>query len=582
MSGPYVPPLPAIRRALSQTFAKGDLSAYPGFEHARVDEIMEIVGEFGSFCAEVLAPLNQQGDEIGARHDPATGEVTMPPGWKEAYAKYIEAGWGTVSFGAEEGGGNFPWVVTVAMQEILNSANMSFSLCPLLTQGAVDAISTHGSEEQKATYLPNLVTGQWSGTMNLTEPQAGSDVGALTSRAVPADDGTWRITGQKIFITYGEHDMSENIIHLVLARTPGAAAGTRGISLFIVPKFLVGPDGKLGDRNSVRCTGIEKKMGIHASPTCSLAFEDATGFLLGAEGAGMRAMFTMMNNARLSVGVQGLGIAERAYQAAAYHARERVQGRTGVSPAGPDQPIIEHPDIRAALLTIRSQVEAMRGLTYLNGWAIDTARAATTPEERQHGRELADLLTPLSKAWSTDLGSELSRIATQIHGGMGFIRETGVEQYERDVRITSIYEGTNGIQAIDLVTRKVPIRDGAVVFELIESMVKLAGDLSGRLDDFRAQFEDALDALRDGTEWLLAHRDDQLTVLAAATPYLRLMSTVVGGYLLAEQARVAEPVSVPFVDAQFYGTHVLPQARALLTAVKASPAPLFALEASTF
>ena len=581
MSGRYVPPLGAIRRTLASTMAKGDLGRSGHFQHADLDSMVELLAEFGTFCADVIAPLNQLGDEQGAAYNPHTGEVTTTPGWKEAYAKYVEAGWATVSFGEEAGGGGFPWLLTVAMQEILSSANVAFSLCPMLTQGSVEAIAHYGTDEQRATYLTKLASGQWTGTMNLTESHAGSDVGALLTRAEPNPDGTWAISGQKIFITYGEHDLAENIVHLLLARAPGAPAGTRGISMFIVPKFLPDGNGGVGERNAVQCTGIEKKMGIHGSPTCTLSFDRATGFLLGEVNSGMRTMFTMMNNARLSVGIEGLGVAERAYQGAVQYARERVQGATSASPTTTSGSIIEHPDVRRMLLHQRAHIEAMRAMAYATGWAIDTSRGGADDVTRQRSAEIADILTPVTKAWLTDVGSELCRLATQIHGGAGYIRETGAEQHERDVRIASIYEGTNGIQAIDLVTRKVPMRDGAAINELFKEIDETVGNIGGPLSDFGAQLGDSLAALREATDWLLAHRDDPAAALGAASPYLRLLATTLGGYLLSEVAAI-EPSDETTVSARFYGLHALPLARALLPAVTTSPATLYDLDAAAF
>jgi alkylation response protein AidB-like acyl-CoA dehydrogenase len=368
-----------------------------------VETMVEVATEFGRFCAEVVAPLNRLGDEHGVKYNPSTKSVTTAPGWREAYAKYVDAGWNGVSFSSEFGGGDLPQLVTTAMQEELNAASMAFALCPMLTQGAVHLLDTHGSPEQRVTYLEQLVSGASTGTMNLTEPGAGSDVGALATKATPAADGSWRIRGQKIFITYGEHDLTHQIIHLVLARVPDAPPGTKGISCFVVPKIL--PD---GSRNAVRCIGVEHKMGIHASPTCTLEYDDAVGELIGEPNTGMRAMFTMMNNARLSVGVEGVGVAVRAYQDAVAYARQRVQSR--VAGRDPGTSIVEHPDVRRMLVSMRSHIEAMRLLAYRTAVAIDEQEL------------LADFLTPLAKAWSTDVGSEVARLGTQVVGGMGYIR----------------------------------------------------------------------------------------------------------------------------------------------------------------
>jgi alkylation response protein AidB-like acyl-CoA dehydrogenase len=499
--------------------------------------------------SDLIAPLNRIGDIEGSRHND-DGTVTTPAGFVDAYRQYVAAGWGGVPFPPTYGGGGFPWLVGVAMQEILTSANMAFSMAPLLTQGAIDMLLTHGSEAQRETFLPKMVSGEWTGTMNLTEPEAGSDVGALRTKAVPADDGSWRISGTKIFISFGEHDMADNIVHLVLARVPDAPPGTKGISCFIVPKVL--EDGK---RNAVTCIGIEHKMGIHASPTCTMEYDGAVGWLVGGEpNRGMSQMFTMMNNARLSVGLSGLAIGERAYQAAVSYAGERVQGQ--------GKAIVEHPDVRRMLLHIRSHIDAMRALVYTNAWAIDLAKHGRDDAERTRGQELADLLTPITKAWCTDLGSELARLATQVHGGMGYIAETGVEQHERDIRIAAIYEGTNGIQAMDLVARKLPMRSGAVVLELLDRI-----DADADAAD-RPQLTDAVAALREATEWLLAKGlSDPRNAFAGSTPYLRMFGTVLGGWFLARQAAVGDDARA--ASARYYLEQVLPTARGLLPAVTA-------------
>jgi alkylation response protein AidB-like acyl-CoA dehydrogenase len=541
----YAPPIDDITFVFESIVDAAGLSAYPGFEHADVATMVGLLEEFGRFCVEVLVPLNRVGDTVGASYDPASGAVATPPGWIDAYRKYADAGWGSVPFPTEHGGGSFPWLLTVAMQEVMTSSCMSFSLCPLLTQGAIDMLEHHGDEEQREVYLRPMVAAKWTGTMNLTEPQAGSDVGAVRTRAVPAADGSWRISGQKIFITYGDHDLTDNIVHLVLARVPDAPPGTRGISCFIVPKVL--PD---GGRNGVRCIGIEHKMGIHGSPTCTMEFSDAIGYLIGEPNAGMRYMFTMMNTARLSVGLEGLALSEPAFQTARAFAQQRQQG--GVA-------IIEYPDVRRMLLHMRSHIDAMRMLAYSNGRAIDQAKHAAGEQERVAGQELADLLTPITKAWCTDLGSELTRLATQVHGGMGYIEETGTAQFERDIRIAAIYEGTNGIQAADLVSRKLRIRGGAPVRELIATVEAATG------------LGDAVTALREATEWLLAA--DMGDALAGSTPYLRMFGTVLGGWFHARQlAASTEPGRV--ASSRYYLTQVLPQAAALVPAVTAGAAQL--------
>jgi len=584
----YLPPLRDLRFTLDHLVDLAELSKLPVFEHADPETVFGLLEEFGRFAREVLAPLDRTGDTVGSRFDPGSQRVTTPPGFVEAYHRYVEAGWGSVPFEPEYGGGGFPWLVAIAMQEMLTAANMGFSLCPLLTQGAIDMLRHHGSEEQHERYLRQMVSGEWTGTMNLTEPDAGSDVGALRTKAVPADDGTWRITGTKIFITYGEHDLSDNIIHLVLARVPDAPPGTKGISCFIVPKHLLSDDGSVGDRNAVTCVSIEHKMGIHASPTCVLEFEAATGYLIGEANAGMRYMFTMMNNARLSVGLEGLAVAEASYQQALAYAKERRQGRAVGSPPGTSSPIIDHADVRRMLLTMRATIEAMRGLIYLNAQAIDLQRHASDERDRVANRELADLLTPVSKAWCTDMGMDMARLGTQVHGGMGYIEETGVAQRERDIRIAAIYEGTNGIQAADLVGRKLPMRAGGVVTDFLRRMRHLDGELAAagpELETVRAELAAAVAGLDSATTWVLENGAvDPNAALAAAAPYLRMFGIVTGGWVMARQALAATRLGAgdPFVaakavTARFYCEQLLPQAHGLLNAIMAGPDDLFAV-----
>jgi alkylation response protein AidB-like acyl-CoA dehydrogenase len=553
----YRPPFDDIRFVLQHVV---DVAAL-----ADVDEVLGIVEEAGRFFEKEIAPTNRTGDIEGLTlHD---GVVTTPKGFKEAYARYVETGWGAVPFDPEYGGGGFPWLVAIALQEMMTSANMSFSMAPLLTQGAIELLAHHASDEQRNVYLPKMVTGEWTGTMNLTEPQAGSDVGAVRTKAAPNDDGTYAITGQKIFITFGEHDMTDNIIHLVLARTPGAPPGTKGISCFIVPKVLAD-----GTRNAVTCVGIEHKMGIHASPTCVLSYEGATGYLIGDENDGMRFMFTMMNNARLSVGLQGLSIAERAYQDARAYAHERRQGRAMGAPPGEQSLIVEHADVRRMLLTMRALIEAMRCLVYLNAESTDLARRGSTAHQ-----ELADLLTPITKGWCTDMGIEVTSLAIQVHGGMGYIEETGVAQHYRDARIPPIYEGTNGIQAMDLVGRKLPMRGGAVMKELLARV----------RDGADPELLDAADAVEEATDWLLEHGlADPNDALAGSVPYLRMWGITLGGWLLARSATAAADDPAGFdrelleakpVTARFFAAHALPQVRGLLPAVTAGAEVLYAV-----
>jgi alkylation response protein AidB-like acyl-CoA dehydrogenase len=586
----YTAPLRDMRFVLEHLVDLASIAELPGFDHVDADGVYAVLEENARFMEDLVAPLNRVGDLVGSvRND--DGSVTTPEGFRAAYKAYVDAGWGGVAFPPEYGGGGFPWIVGIALQEILTSANMAFSMCPLLNQGALDMLLHHASEEHKETYLPKMVSGEWTGTMNLTEPQAGSDVGALSTKAVPQPDGTYRITGTKIFISFGEHDMSENIIHLVLARTPSAPPGTKGISCFIVPKLLVNEDGSLGERNDVTCVSIEHKMGIKASPTCVLSYgeqgEGAIGYLIGEENAGMRYMFTMMNNARLSVGLEGLSLSERAYQMALDYAKERKQGRAPGAPAGEQSAIVDHPDVRRMLLTMRSSIAALRGIVYANAAALDRARAHPDEAVRAGAVELADLLTPVSKGWGTDLGVELTSLAIQVFGGMGYIEETGVAQHFRDARIAPIYEGTNGIQAMDLVGRKLPMRAGGAVTDYLGYIDATVAELAAAGDDLasiHAALVDGLAALRTATDWLLANGLTQpLDALAGATPYLRLFSVVTAGWVMALQALAATkaladggPVGdaafygEKLVDARFFCEQLLPQVISLVPAITAT------------
>ncbi len=575
----YVAPLDDMRFVLNHVVDLAGLARLPKFEHVETDLVDAALTEAARLAKDVLGPLNRLGDETGSKIE--NGVVRQPPGFADAYRQFAEGGWNGVPFDPEAGGGGLPWAVAMATQEMFTSANMAMMLCPLLTQGAVEAITAHGTEAQKAMYLEKLVAGTWTGTMNLTEPHAGSDVGALRSRAVPRGDGSWAITGQKIFITYGEHDMAENIVHLVLARTPNSPPGTKGISLFIVPKFFVNEDGSLGERNDLRVVSLEHKLGIHASPTCVMSFGDgggAVGWLLGEENKGMRCMFTMMNNARLSVGLQGVAIAERAYQQALDYARERKQGRHASQPATESVAIIEHADVRRNLMLMKSQIEAARALAYVNAEALDQAHGNPDKAAAEKGSDLAELLTPLTKAWATDLGVELTSLAVQIHGGMGFIEETGVAQHYRDARITPIYEGTNGIQALDLVGRKLPMKGGQVARDLIARMAGLDAELAAAgegLAPMRTQLNAAVATLTEATDWMLDRLKTQPdAAMAGATPYLRMFATTVGGYLLALSGLAAQKLIAggddrPFlrnklITVRFYATQVLPQVGGLL------------------
>jgi len=589
----YRAPVRDMAFVLQEVAGLGSLAGKGDFADLTPDLIEAVLEEGAKLAGDVLAPLNKSGDHEGARLE-ADG-VKTPKGFPEAYARWVEGGWGSLAASPEFGGQGLPLALATAMQEMWNAANMGFGLCPILSQGTVEALTAHGTEEQKRLYLPKLISGEWTGTMNLTEPQAGSDLNALKAKAVPQGDGTYRITGTKIFITYGDHDMAENIVHLVLARLPDAPAGTRGISLFLVPKYLVNADGSLGARNDAKCVGLEEKLGIHGSPTCVMSYGDnggAIGTLIGQENKGLACMFTMMNNARLLVGTQGVAVAERAYQHALAYATERRQGRSIGSTLAPGEmePIVVHPDVRRMLFTMKALTEAARAICYANAVAIDRAHHGATPEERAEGQARADLLTPIAKSFSTDIGCEVASLGVQIHGGMGFIEETGAAQYYRDARILPIYEGTNGIQAIDLVTRKLPLGNGAVVKGFIAEMRETAAKARGAnhegLASIGTALDQGLDTLDKATDWMLARlksaTDD---CLAGATPYLRLFGTVAGGHFLALGALAAAKaegdsfLAARLATARFYAAQQLPLAEGLLAPATAGAETLYALDA---
>jgi alkylation response protein AidB-like acyl-CoA dehydrogenase len=595
----YRAPLEDIRFVLEHVVGLSDLAALPGYENAEPEVIAGLLEEAGKFMSEVLSPLNRVGDLQGSRLE--AGEVVTPDGFREAYEKLTEAGWGSVGLDEEYGGGGLPYTVATAVQEMIQSANMALGMCPALREGAIEALTHHGSDELKQTFLPKLVQGEWGATMDLTEPQAGTDLAALRCSAEPAGDGTYRIKGTKIFITYGDHDMVDNIIHLVLARTPDAPPGLRGISCFIVPKRLVGPDGALGVRNDVRAVSLEHKLGIHASPTCVLNFGDeggAVGYLIGEENRGLRYMFTMMNHERIFVGCQGLAIAERAYQLAAEYARERRQGRAIGSAAAPGEssPIVEHADVRRMLLTMKSTVEAMRCLLYDTARADDLANRHPDPRAREEAAARLALLTPVVKTWLSESGVEVTSAAIQVHGGMGYVEEAGVAQLYRDVRVTPIYEGTSGVQALDLVTRKLPMEGGAVVHGYFDEMRALDGELAGAGEAFagiRVNLAAAVETLSAATDWLLQHgENDPRAVAAGATPYLQMFGVVAGGYYLARSALAARRLieagendvfpTNKLVTARFFADQILPQAAARLPAVTAGAERLFEIDAEHF
>jgi alkylation response protein AidB-like acyl-CoA dehydrogenase len=580
----YTPPLRDMKFVLRHIANLDEIIGYPGFEHVDSETIDGALDEAGRFMAEVVAPTNRAGDEIGATW--VEGNVITPDAFKDAWRKYVDAGWSAVTGPPEYGGHGFPETVGFAVSEMFVSANLAFSLNPMLTGSAITVIRDHADDDLRATYLEKLVTAEWTGTMVLTEPEAGSDVGALRTKAIPNDDGTYCINGSKIFITWGDHDLADNIIHLVLARLPDAPPGTRGISLFVVPKMLVNDDGTIGAWNNVETVSIEHKLGIHGSPTCVQAYDDSIGYLIGEPNRGMSYMFAMMNQARREVGLEGLGISDRAYQQAVEYAKERTQGRAVGTPKTEVSPIIEHPDVRRMLMTMKAYNEAVRALLY--DTAASGERMHRHPDEagRRAGSDRVALLTPVAKAWCTDVGVEMTSIGVQVHGGMGYVEETGAAQHYRDARITPIYEGTNGIQAIDLVMRKLPMDGGGVVRSYLDEMAALEGPLveSGdlRLETIGKMLLAGTASLSDATEWLLACEDPN-DRLAGATPYLKMFGIIAGGYYLARLALAATAEDGDsWLDAKintsaFYAEQLLPTAFGLLPSVKAGAAGLFSV-----
>ena len=508
-----------------------------------------VLEEAGRFASDVLAPLNRVGDEHGIKLEDTN--VITAPGWPDAYKRWTAAGWNAVSGPEAFGGQGLPLAINAVCTEIWSASNIAFGLCPLLTLSAIEALDAHGSEELKKIYLEKLITGDWPGTMQLTEPQAGSDVGALRTRAERSSDGTYRIKGTKIFITYGDHDMSDNIVHFVLARLPDAPAGTRGISLFLIPKFLVNADGSLGARNDIYVSGIEHKLGMHAAPTCTMTMGDhggAIGYLIGEENRGMQCMFTMMNQARLGVGLEGVGIADRAYQQALAFAQERRQGRAVGKPGAESDPIIVHPDVKRMLMQMRALTAAARTICYATAVALDVSIRAKDATTRTAAAARGALLTPIAKAFSTDIGNEVTSLGVQIHGGMGFIEETGAAQHYRDARITPIYEGTNGIQSIDLVTRKLATNGGELVWALLDELKGIVKQVEASNDPAfgttGTKLRDALASLERTSRWLLERVTSAPNeALAGATPYLRLFGATLGGCMLANEALAARAVS---------------------------------------
>jgi acyl-CoA dehydrogenase len=581
----YAAPVRDMQFVLRALAGFDEIARLPGNEELSAELVEQILEENAKFSAGVLAPLNRPGDEEGSVWK--DGEVATPKGFKDAYRQFVEGGWNALQFPAEFGGQGLPKLVAAPVMEMWKSANLSFSLCPLLTGGAIEALLLRGSDAQQAMFLPKMIAGTWTGTMNLTEPQAGSDLALVKSRAVPEGDH-YRIYGQKIFITYGEHDLAENIVHLVLARTPDAPEGVRGISLFLVPKFLVNADGSLGKRNDVRCVSIEHKLGIHASPTAVLAYGDregAIGYLIGEENRGLEYMFIMMNAARFAVGMEGVALCEAAYQKAVAYAKERIQSRELGGSGSKPVPIIRHPDIRRMLMAMKAQAEATRALAYVVAGAMDKAHHHPDKAERARAQGFVDLMIPIVKGWSTETSIEVASLGIQVHGGMGFIEETGAAQFLRDARITTIYEGTTGIQANDLIGRKIARDSGATAKALLNEIGALRGpllDAKGKGPDFEfiaARLAFGVTGAIDCVQWIVEkHATDPKAVYAGAVPFLKLMGIVCGGWQMARAALAAQAMlergegdagflQAKIATARFFADHILSQAAGLRDAV---------------
>ncbi|MBW7860366.1 MAG: acyl-CoA dehydrogenase [Rhodocyclaceae bacterium] len=596
----YTAPIRDMQFVMQELAGLEEIQQLPGCEEASTDLVDAILDEAAKFASGVLAPLNVSGDQEGARWD--HGQVFTAKGWKEAYRQFSEAGWTAVGCDPEFGGQGLPKLLSTAVMEMWKSANMSFSLCPMLTNGAIESLMYKGTDEQKSLYLPKMVSGEWTGTMNLTEPQAGSDLAAVRTRAEPQGDGTYRIFGQKIFITYGEHDLTDNIIHLVLARLPDAPEGVKGISLFVVPKFLLKEDGSPGERNDVHCVSIEHKLGIHASPTCVLAFGDhggAIGTLVGEPNRGLEYMFIMMNEARFAVGMEGLALSERAYQHALQYAKDRVQGTEVGVRNGPKVPIIRHPDVRRMLMSMRSQTEAMRALAYVVAAATDKAHHHPDPAVRAREQAFVDLMIPVVKGWSTENAIEIASTGVQVHGGMGFIEETGAAQHLRDARITTIYEGTTAIQANDLIGRKIAREDGVTVKAVLVQIRKVVDELKAQEGDAFTAMAGALDAgvtaMDRAVGYLLeTYSKDIKAASVGSVPFLKLFGIVAGGWqmgraALAAARRLSDGAGgdeafyrSKVVAAHFFADHVLTQAPGLAQTVCAGAASALALEEDFF
>ncbi len=595
----YQVPQKEIRFVLNELADLSAVCSLPGYEDCNVELVDAITEEAAKFAENVLAPINWAGDK-GNKWENYT--VTTAEGFKEAYQQFQESGWVGLRAPAEFGGQGLPALVAMATEEMWCASNLSFSLAPLLTLGAIEAINHHASDELKAIYLPKMCEGVWTGTMNLTEPQAGSDLAQIRSKAIPNPngDGSYLITGQKIFITWGEHDMAENIIHLVLARLPDAPAGVKGISLFIVPKYLVNADGSLGARNDARCVSIEHKLGIHGSPTAVMSFGDeggGIGYLVGEANKGLGYMFTMMNHARLGVGVEGMAISDRAYQHAVAYARDRVQSRElgSSNPAG--AAIIKHPDIRRMLMTMRSQVEAQRALAYYTATAMDRAATHPNPEEKARNQALVNFLIPIVKGWNTEQANEITSLGVQVHGGMGFIGETGAAQYYRDARITAIYEGTTGIQALDLIGRKTFSENGVTIRAVLEDVTSVAAQLSTlgeRFARYQANLVAAIGQASECVDYILANfGTDPQKPAAGSVPFLKLMGILLGGWQMARAALIAQSklaeegadadfLNAKLMTAHFYGEHLLPQVGGLASAILGGAESVLAMPEELF
>jgi alkylation response protein AidB-like acyl-CoA dehydrogenase len=593
----YTAPVRDMLFVIEELAGLGELAKLPGLEEATPDLVAQILEESARFCGEVLAPLNWPGDREGAVLK--DGKVTTPKGFREAYRQFAEAGWTALEGPAEYGGQGLPKIVGAPIIEMWKASNLSFALCPMLTAGAIEALLLRGTDEQKQTFLPKMVSGEWTGTMNLTEPQAGSDLAQVKTRAVP-EGKHYRIFGQKIFITYGDHDFADNIVHLVLARTPDAPPGVKGISLFIVPKFLVNADGSPGARNDVKCIKLEEKLGIHASPTCVMVYGDeggAIGYLVGEENRGLEYMFIMMNAARFGVGMEGVGLADRAYQGAAAYAKERVQSRDVAGSAGPVT-IIHHPDVRRMLMSMRAASEATRAVAYVVAAAMDRAHHHPDAAERKKNQALVDLMIPIVKGWSTEVAIQVASTGVQVHGGMGFVEETGAAQHLRDARITTIYEGTTGIQANDLIGRKIGREGGVTVKAVIAEMKTVASTLAKAGDDdlkaIGIRLDAGIAALGRAVDWIVANfASDPKAVHAGAVPFLELMGIVSGGWQMGRAALAAHAklgkgdgdaafLRAKIATARFFADHYLSHASGLEATVVEGARGVLALAAEEF